>query len=79
MTTDQAKKLILTDPDFVYSKKYGYSLTKLLERYPDGVPDKIIAQALLMTEDDVQELYDRVVKRLRELMAPELDTIDNLE
>lgn len=71
MTTVEAKQMVENDHDFIYLKRFQYSLTKLLERYPDGVPDRIIANGLMLTEDDVHELYERTVKKLRGLMGVE--------
>ena len=69
MTTSEAKARILSDPDFVNLPKYDYSIKNVLEKYPDGnVPDRVIAQALLMTEDDVETVYASVVAKLRRYM-----------
>jgi len=66
---DQKKaELVRTDPDFIAIKRFNYDLDDLLERYPDGVPDHIIAAALLITEAQVQEMYDGIVLKLRETM-----------
>ncbi len=66
MTTEEALRRINEDPDFVLLKRFDYSIVKLLARYPDGVPnDKIIAQALLITEEDVENLYGTIVEKLR--------------
>jgi hypothetical protein len=60
---------INTDEDFINIKRFDYSLESLLERYPDGVPDRIIAQALNVSEGEVSGLYKSVVVRLRKLMG----------
>lgn len=57
---------VATEPDFVNLKRYSYSLEKVLDRYPDGAPDRLIAQALCMSEEEVEELYEEVVLKLRE-------------
>jgi hypothetical protein len=69
MTSDEVRKRLLEDPDFVYLPRFENSVLKLLERYPDGVPPKIIAQGLMMTEDEVVALYERVVTKLRRYMG----------
>jgi hypothetical protein len=71
MNSDEAKRLVETDPDFVYTKRFSFSLKKLLERYPDGCPDRVIAQALLVSEPEVEELYQKAVIKLRLLMGVE--------
>lgn len=64
--------MIEFDPEYVYLRRYDFSVTKLLERYPDGVPDHIIAQALLCTEDDVQRIYEGAVEKLRKHLKVEV-------
>jgi hypothetical protein len=71
MTTAQAKILIESDPDFVYSKRDNYSLSEMLKRYKEGCPDRVIAAVLLITEDDVQARYDAIVAKLRKAMGIE--------
>ena len=69
MTTEEVQRRIREDRDFVYLKRYDYSLKKLMERYPEGVPDRIIANALMVSEEDVVAIYDDVVAQLRERVA----------
>jgi len=69
MNTAEAKDKVESDADFVNIKRFDYSLAKLIERYPDGCPDHIIAQALLVSEDDVGRLYADVVGKMRGLMG----------
>ncbi len=66
MTTEEALNKLQTDPDFIYLKRFDYSLAKLLKRYPEGVPNnKLIAQALMITEEDVDRLYADIVESLK--------------
>jgi hypothetical protein len=57
---------INTDPDFVATKRFDYSLAQVIERFPDGAPDRTIAHALMIAEDDVERVYQDIVARLRE-------------
>lgn len=68
MTGDEARARLQSDLDFVYLPKFEFSLQKLMERYPDGVPDRLIAQALMLTEDDVEEMFQSAVLKLRKMM-----------
>lgn len=68
MTPEQVKQMIENDPDFIASKRYSYSLAKLLERYPDGCPDRVIATVLQMSEEEVEVLYQKIVYKLRHHM-----------
>lgn len=69
MTIDKARAKLNTNPDFIYSTRFDCSLKKLLARYPDGVPDRIIAQVLVMTEEEVEAMWDTVVEKLRSTMG----------
>jgi hypothetical protein len=69
MTTEQARHLIHTDDQFIYSKRFNYSLEELMKRHPDGCPNRVIASVLMITEDDVDELYEQIVAKLRSAMG----------
>lgn len=69
MTTEEVKKMLEEDPDYIALKRFDHSLAKLLERYPDGCPDRIIANALMMTEDDIKARWDAIVEKLRKKMG----------
>jgi hypothetical protein len=62
------KHKINNDPNYIHIRRFEYSLSKLLERYPEGVPDKYIAQALDIEEEEVDALYEQTVQKLRKLM-----------
>ena len=66
---DDTLRKIEEDPDFINLKRYGYSLKRVLERYPDGAPENLIAQALCMTEDEVEGAYMDIVEVLRAEMG----------
>lgn len=68
MTSQEAKRLVETEPDFVAIKRFEYSLNKLMMKYPEGAPTKVIAQALLVTEDEVEELYEGIIMKLRQAL-----------
>ena len=72
MKANEAKALISNDPDFVHLKRFDFSLAKLVERHPGGVPDRMIAAALMVTEDDVRDMYEDIVQKLRRAMRVEL-------
>jgi hypothetical protein len=73
MTTTEAQKQLVVNPDFVNLKRYDYSLTKVLDNFPQGCPDKLIAQALLITEDDVSAMKDSITRKLRSAMKVQVD------
>jgi hypothetical protein len=69
VTSTEVKNRLERDPDFVYLKRFDYSLKKVMLRYPDGCPTRVIAQALLLTEEDVEIMHQRIISRLQDLMG----------
>ncbi len=61
------------DPDFIYSKRFDFSIEKMLERYPDGVSNKNIAQVLLITEEEVERIYQDSILKIRAAMKIEIE------
>lgn len=57
--------MLATDPDYILTKRFGFSLKRLLERYPDGAPDSVIAVALGISEAEVERRYQNIVGVLR--------------
>ncbi len=55
-----------TDPDYIYSKKFSNSLTAIIEKYPDGVPDTIIAKVLKIKPTQFNIVFDRILEKLKE-------------
>lgn len=70
MNTAQAKRLIETDDDFVLSKRFNFSLAEV-EKHYEVCPDSMIAAVLMVTEDDVEDVYNCIVAKLRRLMGAE--------
>ncbi len=62
------KNLILTDADTISLKRTNYSLTKLLKSQPGPLSDEEIAKVLLLDEEEVDELYNEIVEKLRGIM-----------
>jgi hypothetical protein len=69
VTTAEARDLIVNDENFVYSKRFNYDLLELEDRYPDGCPDRVSAAVLMITEDDVEGHYQRIMRILRNAMG----------
>ena len=74
MTTEtkaQIKERVLTEPDYINSKKYRYSLSKYLKNNPTS-PDNIIAHLLCMDEEEVQKVFESAVIKIRQYMRVEV-------
>ncbi len=72
MTDEEAKKKLDAEPDFAFVKRYEYSMKVLEERYPEGAPDNIIAQALMIEEEQVEPALNKLIVKMRGLMKVEL-------
>jgi len=68
MDTNEIKERLQSDPDFINIKRFDYSMKKLLERYPDGAPPNVIAQGLMMTEEELEVMYQNILGKMREII-----------
>lgn len=73
LTMAEILKEVRTNPDFIYLKRFDYSLEALMDRFPNGVPIKIIAQALVLTEEEVEQSLESALSKLRNHLKIELD------
>lgn len=62
---DEIWRRLNTEPDFVCLPRYGGSLKRVLARYPDGAPDKVVADAMQISVSDLQRLLATAVQKLR--------------
>lgn len=62
---DKKKYKIMNDEDFIDYPKFKNSLSKLIEKYPDGVDNETIAKALNMTKKEVEETYQKAIEKLK--------------
>jgi hypothetical protein len=69
MTINEIRQKINEEDDFVNLKRLDFSLEKALIKYQEGCPDKVIAQALAMTEEDVEEFYQKTITKLQYIMG----------
>ena len=61
--------MIKQELDYINVKRFDYSLKKLTERYPDGAPIHVIANALNMSEDECNQMYADVVQKIKNKMG----------
>lgn len=72
LTKEQIKFRVENDADFIAIKRFEFSLEKLMDRYPDGVPDRIIAQALALSEEEVELIFQRTLAKMRQALKVDL-------
>jgi hypothetical protein len=63
--TQDVPNMIATLPDYIAVKRYGHSISALEKRYPEGAPVHVIAQALGITEEEVEIRYQQIISGLR--------------
>lgn len=64
--TKEKKHKISNEEDFIDYPKFKNSLSKLIEKYPEGVDTQTIAKVLNMTEKEVEETYQSAIKKLKD-------------
>lgn len=57
------------DEDFILSKKHNNSITKLLEKQPNGISDAAICRMLAITPDQLADIYESALAKLRAAMG----------
>lgn len=72
LPTEEVIRRIHEEEDFVNLKRFNYSLLKVQERFPNGAPDKTIANALLLNEEDIPLIYQGIINKLREMLRVDL-------
>ena len=64
---------IESEKDFVLSKKHGNSIKRLVDSYPNGVPDNVICRVLQVSPEDLQDRYNAAIAFLRKKILPGKD------
>ena len=59
------KKKIMEEPDFIKSHKHGNSLAKFLARNPNQLEDAAIARLLMITEEEVEAIYQKCIDKIK--------------
>jgi len=62
-------KRILEEEDFIKSPKFQNSLNKFMNENPDGVEESAIARLLLLSEEEVNKIYNESVAELKEKLG----------
>lgn len=70
--TNELRKRVNEEPDFINSKRYDYSLRKYKDKNEKEAPDNIIAYFLCMTPQEVTDTYNSAVEKARRFMKLDL-------
>jgi hypothetical protein len=71
VSKEDLKKRILEDPDFIKCLKCGNSLNTYLNRNAGELENSAIARLLMITEDEVEEIYQEAVDILKKALYDE--------
>ena len=65
---EMLRKKIIEDEDFIYCPRLSNSLEKLLSKNPNGVTDERIGKVLLIEDEEIKEIYESALKKLRKAL-----------
>jgi hypothetical protein len=65
------EKKIKEDQDFIHAPKYNNSLSKFLIKNDKLLENGAIGRLLLLSEAEVEKIYQESVKELRKVMNPD--------
>lgn len=68
MDKDNLHKKVFDDEDFVKCPKCGNSLNKYLSKHQDTIPPNVAARLLMMSEEEVETLYQEAVQMMQDRM-----------
>lgn len=71
MDKTEIQKRILEEEDYVRCPKFSNSLQKFLARNSDGVETATISRLLMLSEEEVEKLYQEAIDIIREDMVDE--------
>jgi len=70
---DDILKRIQAEDDYIRCKKFSNSLTKFLFKFSEGSEDAAIARVLMISEEEVQQIYSDAVAKIRAEMVEKED------
>lgn len=65
------KEKISKDEDFIYCPRLNNSLESLMDKNPDGVDDERIKRVLLIGDEELEDIYESALDKLRDALGVE--------
>jgi len=65
----EIKNKIETDEDFINSPNHRNSLKVFVSKNPEGVSNDRIAKVLMISEEEVEEIYKTALNKIRKNMT----------
>lgn len=72
----EIQRRIATEEDYVRCPKFGNSLSKFTTKNSEGIENSTIARLLMMSEEEVEKVYQEAVQMLRDDMLEVEDNED---
>ena len=63
---DEKKRKMEEEEDYIDYPKFKNSIKKLIDKYPDGVDNEVIAKVLNMSIEEVEADYANAIKKLQD-------------
>lgn len=71
MDKDDLQKRIREDEDYIRCPKFSNSLSKFVLKNSEGVDDAAIARLLMISEEEVEKVYQEAVEFIKKEMSDE--------
>ena len=68
MDKEDILRRIAEEEDYIRCPKFSNSLVKFVAKNDDGVKNSTIAKVLMISEEEVEKIYEEAVSLLREEM-----------
>ncbi len=62
------KQRILTEEDFIHFGRGKNSISFVITKYPDGVEAPVIAKMLMLSEKEVDSIYQSALQKLKKAL-----------
>lgn len=66
---DAIRQRIKDEEDFIYCPRLGNSVEQLLEKNPDGIDDVRMTKVLLMSEEEIEQIYESALQKLKSMIG----------
>ncbi len=69
MDKDDIERRVREEEDYIRCPKLANSLERFISKNSEGVEDAVIARLLMISEEEVQKIYEEAVVQLRSSMV----------
>jgi hypothetical protein len=73
MQKNELRKKVEAEEDFINAKGYKNSLARFKTYYKSKVPEKQIAYMLASTVEEIEDVYQNIIKKARQALKIDID------